>query len=56
MTTWNPVTRPWPSNYTTRPWITFIATEALDFLMTESDDYIVTNDSIVTNWSWRNIP
>jgi hypothetical protein len=36
-----------------RPEIVYITTELLDFLMTEDNDYLITNDSIYNTWVAR---
>ena len=43
------------TTYSTRPWIGFIMTEVLDFLMTEDDKYLITDESIYTSYSVRPI-
>ena len=41
------------TNYGTRPWISFIMTELLDCLMTEDDNYLITDDSIYNSYNVR---
>jgi hypothetical protein len=53
MTNYNTRASVTPSSYTWRPWISFIVTELLDFLMTEDNSYLITNDSIWANYSIR---
>ena len=63
--TWNLRTKP-TSTWSGRPWITFITTEIFDFLMTEDDRYLITDESIfniytsrdkpTSTWNWRIIP
>lgn len=38
-----------------RPWIKYIATELLDFLMTEDDNYLITDDSVFNTFNWRTL-
>lgn len=44
------------SEYTTRQWITFIMTELLDFLTTEDDKYLITDESIYNTYTTRTKP
>lgn len=44
------------TSYSDRPWIGFIMTEAFDFLCTEDDDYLITDESIYNDYWTRTIP
>jgi len=44
------------SSYSARLEVWFIITQALDFLMTQDWNYLVTQDSIVSNYTTRTIP
>jgi len=44
-----------PTIYDTRPWVSFLMTEALDFLMTEDDDYLILEESVFVEYTWRDI-
>ena len=41
------------TDYTSRQWITFITTELLDFLMTEDDKHLITDESIFSEYATR---
>ena len=44
------------ASYADRLRIWFLMTEALDFLMTEDNDYIVLEKSVINNYTGRTIP
>ena len=58
MTNWQPVTRPWPTTYSSRTDVNFLLMETWDFLLLENWDKILLEDSysVNTNWTWRIIP
>jgi hypothetical protein len=43
------------TSYNTRQWVNFLMTQDLDFLMTQDNKHIVLQDSIVTNYTVRDI-
>lgn len=47
---------PITTSYNTRPWISYIMTEVLDFLCTEDDDFLITDESIWNTYWIRTIP